>query len=197
MLKIKRSDLHKVWNTLYKLKDLGDKSLTFYIQRNLASFEDEVKFTIVLQDSAEPSEEFLVYDRERIELGKSLADLDEKGEPIIENMKFVFSSKAQAKWEKEFAKFTTKYKDVIIEHDKTINELQQLMGEEIELDFKKIPFSLLPESVNYFEIKDLIKETEEEVEQIILGTVETVSIDSADVKNTNAIPFYLKPPFTN
>jgi hypothetical protein len=169
MIKVKRNDVVAIWNFLYKLKEASDKALTFYVVRNLAFLEDEVKSITSLQESTKPSEEYIEFDTKRMELNKKHAKTDANGEPIIRNNVFIF--KDPEAWREDFNKLTTEYVEVITEQDKTINEYQQLMAEEIELPFKKIPYTLLPDTVNYDEVKLIIKETEEEVERIILGSV--------------------------
>lgn len=166
MVKVTRHRLIEIWNTLYKIKELEDKALSFYIVRNLAFIEDEIKSITTLQNSVKPTAEFNEFEGKRILLAKSMAKKDSEGNPVIINNVFIFNDNAE--WLEKFNALTTEYKDVIVEHDKVINEYNQLMNEEIEVEFKKIPFKLLPDNINYNAVKDIIKETEEEVESLIL-----------------------------
>jgi hypothetical protein len=184
MLKIKRSEVIPIWNTLYKLKNVGDKSLTFYIQRNLIFLEDEVKSIVALQESGTPSEKYIEYDTKRLELGRYYSTKDENGEPTFKDLKFIFTEKNQKAWNDAFRDLTTEYKDIIIEQDKTVNELNRLLIEEIEIEFQKIPFVLIPEEINYSEISKIVKETPEEVEKLIL---DNINYKDKDITNGSEI----------
>lgn len=196
-LVVNRFKLVQLWNTLTNLNISKDKALTFYIVRNIKSWRPEIDSIQAQQESIKPSKEFNEYESKRIELGKKYAEKsDNDFEPIISNGVFVFSQANREKWQEEYNKLTEEYHEVISQQDKSINVFNSIMREDIEIEYYPIPYELLPDDINIDIVFDIVKETDEEIEQIIINSLEkNREIPKINSENAaDAEPKYPIPP---
>lgn len=183
-IKVTREEIISIWNVLYKLKDLKTKALSFYTKRNMDLIEKEIEAITTLQQSAEQSEEYKKFIKDRINLCEKFCDKNDDGSSVIVENRYIFSTNPD-KVEKQFKKLTDKYFDVISEHDQTVNNLVMLLKEEIEIEIVKIPFNLFPNDINYSEIELIVKETPDEISEILLNEDKIKNINLNDLTNAN------------
>lgn len=148
------------------LEDLKKINLTgkvaYAIAKNRKLVENELE---ILQETLKESESFKKYQEERIELAKSHAKKDEKGNPVTEtilqggNPVNSFVIEDQKAWEQEFEALKEKHKEALNQRTEQENAFNLLMEEDSKLEFHKIEESEIPENATAQEVYTLLELT--------------------------------------
>ncbi len=101
----------------------------------------------LLEESFKEKESFTEYDAKRIGIAKELCDKDEKGEPIIEQNKFKFSSENDIEFKKRLVDLQEEYKAVLEERTQQIDSFNKMLAEPIAYEIHKIAFKDVPEEI--------------------------------------------------
>jgi hypothetical protein len=155
---MKKRDLYYLKEVLSKdvFLKAKDTKLLYFTLRNLRVIEDEIK---VLEEVKKPSEAYIEYEKERIELCKKHAKKDEQGNPIIEQNRYVFDNINE--FNIILAELITKHKSATDEYDKQYHEFSKLLDEENDISFYKINLEKLPKDLGIDEMTVLMYVIEE------------------------------------
>ena len=149
---------------LQKVLHLSGVKFAYAINRNLDILKPEME---ALEKAAKPSEDYLKFDAERIELVEKYAEKDEKGKakqvPMATNpqqTEYVIEEGKQKELDKEFGKLKEKHKEAIEAREKQVKEYNELLKTETtKLEFHKVNISDIPNQINGIQmngIKDII-----------------------------------------
>src|SRR3990167_2149607 len=117
-----KGQLVELFSTLNTLGKLQGVKFTYAVARNIAALKNEVE---AINKSLEPSSEFMVYDKERVELAQKFAKKDEKDKPLTENNRYVMED--EKGFDKAFAKLQEKHKEVIEKREKQFKDYIELL----------------------------------------------------------------------
>lgn len=176
MVNISRDDIVNVYGWFESISDRGDFSdiFKFFVLRNIDKLKEEISAIRNFQSSLKPSDKFLEFDNERLQLVRLLAKTDENGEMILNGDKY-FMGENEEEFNTKYAKLTDKYYDVIVEHDSKESSFIELIKEEIEIDITKITYKQLPKDINIqtlYLLQPFLKETMDEIEETLLNGTE-------------------------
>jgi len=147
---MKKLDLVKLNKTIEKLKHIKDTKFQYLLLKNKAIIKDEIN---TISEIAKVSSEFLEYDQKRINLAKKYAKKDESGEVIVEYNNIVLADTAS--FTKEFTKLRKGYKKIMEAEEAKREEVDKILEEDIEFDFVKIDFDILPDELNQEDLENL------------------------------------------
>lgn len=122
--------------------DLKGVKISYAIARNIAILKPEAE---ALLKAKEPSNDFKVYDNERVEIAKKYAKKDENGEPVIKDDTYVFDNKEA--FDKEVAKLQKLHAKAIEEREKQINDFKDLLEKETPIELHKVNITDIPEDI--------------------------------------------------
>ncbi len=162
-MKIKRK---KLYSTLTALKDLpvsNSVKASYALAKNrrviLAIIEP-------LDESKNPSEEYIKFDTERGELCEKHAKKTDKGAAMIVDGAYVFTDESRIEFDAALLELRAKYKDAVEEYEKKIKEFNELLNGEEEVKYHTIPLSEIEKAFPSIkqslmdEIYDMIREGE-------------------------------------
>lgn len=137
---------------------LKGSKFSFTIAKN----KEVIKPTVdKLNKMIKMSNRFMEFDKKRVEINEKYAERDEKGNPIMKEERFTIPNDKKEDFEKEIEALKTEYKDAVSERETQKKELEAFLKEEITLDFKTIPLSIIPEDINVDEMEILAPLVEE------------------------------------
>jgi hypothetical protein len=158
-MKIKREKLVSIWGLISNLvnKKAGVK-FHYLMLKNKKILEPEVES---LQKSSTPPEGHIEFNDRRVQLCNQYADKGENGEAKVINGQFIIQEQ-KPEFEEKMKELKEEFKEVVETMDKNQEEFQALLQEEIDIEFVKIPLSLMPEEVLGSEIELLFDIVEED-----------------------------------
>lgn len=148
---MKRRTILKLWQALGNLEGLKhDVRFSYFIAKNKVSIKSEIE---ALDEAQKPTETYLKYETERVELAKEFSDKDENGDPKVKNGQFIILG-ARDKFEDYIQKLKEAFKATISEREKQLKDYESLLDEDIETILTKIRFTQLPNQIEaaYLEI---------------------------------------------
>lgn len=130
---MKRKDYYDLRKGILASQHVKGAAFQYAMAKNLKILNEEISS---MEESIKPSEEYQKYDKERVELLKEHAQLDEKGNFLLDaNNAATFESveKAEAYAEK-INKIRNKkeYKDIITEHEKKTEDFNKFINQELK-----------------------------------------------------------------
>lgn len=170
-IKKTRTELENLYTLFASLKDeTFNPKFSFFILRNLGLLEDEV--TALNETRAKLHESIKDYDTERMELASRLADTDESGNPVIDNGSYKIVEKFE-EFQTEHILLQEKHKDAVSAFGELERGIVALLNEEVDQCVMKISYTDIPaETFNIeqlFKFREFFKETEEELDTLIMG----------------------------
>ncbi len=153
---MKRQDLYTLLNGFELVKDLKGVKFAYARAKNKKLVLAELE---LLKNVMKDSDEFIEYDKKRIELCEEYCTKDDKGKPVIKNRKYDGLTKNE-EFTKKLNELNEKYKEVIDEKKKRAEEYKKLLDEEIDFEFHKIKLQDVPEDITGAQLEaiDLILE---------------------------------------
>lgn len=137
-----KQEIINLYNNLNTLGDLRGVKFSYGVARNIQKLKQEVD---AFQLVSKPSEEYSVFDNERIELAKSHSKKDDKGEPVVVGNEFQIED--EKKFNKELDALRKKHKSAIEAREKQIEEVTALLEEESTVELHKIKIEDVPEDI--------------------------------------------------
>lgn len=162
---IKRSDVVNIFNTLQTYTDVKDKVFSFFIKRNISLITPTIESIRGIYDDSKASDEYLEYDKKRIEICETYAKRDDNGDILNVNNNYIFEDIDTVK--KLISDLASDYTEAIEEFEQLNIHVKELIEEEVEVDISPIPFNAIPGAINFYEFEALIKEDPEEIEKLI------------------------------
>ncbi len=140
-----KSDILVLWQTLNEIPPVGIFQVGYAFARTKRFIKDEVED---LQEAIKPSADFVEYDRKRLELCERLAKKDDKGNPVISGVQYVFDNPQE--FQEELTKLNEEYQEVLTKRDEQITAFNQAMKDSAESRVFKIKASKMPDSLAPF-----------------------------------------------
>lgn len=139
-------DIYGTLNTVGQ-KDMPVKG-AYAVSKNKKIAENEVKVIEEAQNSMQEPEGIKEFTDKRIEICKEFANKDENGEAIVKQNRFDIPLEKQPKFEEAVALLKEDYKEAFDKQDELTKEFQELLDEEIEMDFHMMKLEWLPEKIS-------------------------------------------------
>jgi len=128
----------------YTCTCLRGAKFSYAMSKNKRALMPEVED---LQKAGEMSDQYTEYDKNRIELCKEYSKKDDDGNPITKNNEFKIADRQQ--FDIELKKLEVKYKDVISERNKQLEDYNKLLDKPINgVSFHKLSSADLPENIS-------------------------------------------------
>lgn len=140
---MKRKDLYNLLAGFESVKDLKGVKFAYARAKNKKLILAELE---LLKDITKDPDEFIDYDKKRIELCKVYCKKDDEGNAIIKNNKYE-GLKENTEFIKKLKELNEKFKEVIDKRKKQAEEYQKLLDEEIDFEFYKIKLDNIPSDI--------------------------------------------------
>lgn len=170
-IKKTRAELENLYGLFTSLKEEKfNPKFSFFILRNLGLLEGEV--TALNATREKLHESIKAYDTERVALAAKMADTDDSGNPIVDNGSYKIITNAIS-FQAELVALQEKHKEAVNDFQVIESDIKELLGETIDQSVMKVSYSDIPsETFNITQLylfKDFFKETEEELDELIMG----------------------------
>ena len=177
-INITRIELENAANDImsFKQRKNNNKYFSFFLIRNIHYLTPEIESINTLKTSISTNKKVQEYDEKRVTLAKSFADKDADGNPVVkievtqfgqQNEVFVFSPENEQAFAKELKKLIEEYSEDLAQFEASINELNTIMSESIEIEVSKIAFDKIPDDIDISNIEKFIIEPTDEIQKII------------------------------
>lgn len=140
---MKKKELFKAVESLNSVSELKGVKFAYTTLKNKKKIEEEIKF---LEEVVKPSDKFLEYEQERIQLCNQFADKNEDGSPVIENNQFKIQD--MDTFNKKLENLKKSYDGVLEEREKQIFEYNSMIDEEVGIEFTKLNLNDLPTDIS-------------------------------------------------
>jgi len=142
---MKRKNLFKLQEGISMCGNLKGLKFAYCMAKNKKKIDEEIEF---IKEFIKPSEEYLDYDRKRIELAKSCAKVkDGKEEVAVKDGVESYVMENQEDFNKKVKELQEEYNDALEGRKKQIEDYGKLIEEEIEIELCKIKEKNLPEDI--------------------------------------------------
>ncbi len=151
-MKTTRENLLQVSMILETLMQKEMKAKGAYgIAKNKKVVEEEVEVLREAQAKIQPMEEYLEFEKQRIDVCKDFSDKDENGEAKTISGpgggQFMIPDEKKPDFEAKVEELKEEFKEAIEDKDKKEAEWNELLSEEIELDVHVIKIDFLPDNI--------------------------------------------------
>lgn len=144
---MKKSEALQLFKSLNSLGNLTGVKFAYAVSKNLGLLKPEI---VALDKSLEPSPEFTKYDELRVELAKKHAKKDDKGNPIIENARYVLENEEE--FNKEWEALKVEHKPALDGRQAQLDEYDKLLETECDINLHKVKLEFVPEAINVQQI---------------------------------------------
>ena len=153
---MKRKEVINLYRNLNSLGALKGVKFSYGVSKNMNLLKSEVES---IEKAITASEEFIVYDKARVQLAKEFAEKNEKGEPIVKGQEYVIRD--EKKFEKELKKLQEEHKEVLEARKQQIDDYAKLLEEEIEVKVHKIKLEDVPADISTQQMNGIVSIIEE------------------------------------
>ena len=149
-MKIKKKLIHPMWAFIEDNLSSKDQKLTqflYALQRNKLLIQDE---KLAIEATVQPSERFKEYEKKRLDIISRCVERDERGEIVWADKERgmpLIGKENQSVAEREILKLRDEYGDEIEAQTTKIAELDNILEEEVDIDFYRIPIDCFPKSM--------------------------------------------------
>ena len=147
---MKRRDLYSYMEALSNVTELKGVKFAYTIIKNKKKIEEEIK---ILEEVVKASENFSIYEQERIRLCEIHSEKEENGRPvIIENKYKILDTE---KFDLELNVLKEKYMSDILERERQINDYNRMLDENIEMNITKIEYNDIPSEITTNQLESI------------------------------------------
>jgi hypothetical protein len=158
-LKIK--DAREYFITLYQqlsaLGDLKGANFTFTLSKNKEVLYQQLKKVQKMAKEAQKVEGYDKYEAARVLCNKEFSLLDDKGEVKVTNERYDIDPAKKEAYDTKLAALKEEYKDTLDNIESKKVELNEFVAEEIELELRPIPLSIVPADITLDQMDILLK----------------------------------------
>ena len=158
---MKNSELYELRAGLASVKGLRGLKFAIMVAKNTKAVQAEIKVIEEQQQAARPvpSEEFLDYDRARVELGREYANKDDDGNVVVVDNKFVLD-KRQKEFDEAWKALRESNQEVVDEYEARVEEFrtefQALLDTDSDLVLSLISEGDLPQDMTGAQVQPLL-----------------------------------------
>lgn len=158
-MKIKRDKLLEMWGLMEKLsQDKCSVRFHYTILKNKRLLEPEVE---ILKEANSTPEEYQEFEQKRMAVCNDYCEKDENGAPEVKDNNFVILDEVREEFNNKLESLKEEYKEMFEKMTKSRDEFNELLLEEVDIDFVRIPMSIIPTELTGQEVEilfDLIDE---------------------------------------
>lgn len=144
----RRIMFNNVYPVLEGLKNKKSTYLQYFIIKNVKKIKDELE---IAQDLLK-DEEYMEFDKKRIELCDKYAEKDEAGKSKLANGAYVIAEETKEEFDKKVSELQNEYQLIIEGYKKKEFDV---LEEDIKVDFYKIALDKLPEDLTGIELSTI------------------------------------------
>jgi len=143
---MKKSDLIKFYKLLLELKSNKTFNIKFVyaIQRNLLAIQPEINLLIEIEKTL-VNDRVVEFENKRLEVAKEYAIKDENGNIVYNQDENSFNINNINEFNEKINELSKDYGEDLIEHDNKRKEYEDILQEEIQINFYKVDFEQLPD----------------------------------------------------
>jgi len=161
MTTVKIKESREFFITLYQqLQGLGDlkgPDFTYTLSKNKEILLQQLKKVQKMAKEAQKVEGYDEYEVERIMCNKEFALVNEQGLPKVSDERYEIDPDKKAEYDAKLASIKEKFKDTLELVESKKVELKEFVNEEIELELKQIPISIVPKDITLDQMDILSK----------------------------------------
>lgn len=157
---MKNSEVIEIYRNLERISKGTYKGIefSFAVLKNKKVFKEYVD---TLQETVKPSEEFLEYEKARIDLLKELST-DESGEVKTRdigggNIEYLILEENKDKFQKKLASLKKKHKTSIDEHDKKVESYNDFLSKDATIEAVTISKGSLPDDLKITDLEGIFE----------------------------------------
>ena len=151
---MKRKDFGLAMNALDGVTEIKGVKFAFTVLKNRKKLEGQLEEDkSIFEEILKPSEGFKEYEEKRISLCESHSEQDEEGKAITEGDKYkILDLKL---FNEELTSLTEEYNASVEDRKNQIEEYNNLMEEDMSIEFQKLGFNDLPEELTEAQLQTI------------------------------------------
>jgi len=151
---MKRKDFGPTMNALDSVSELKGVKFAFAVLKNRKKLEAQLEEDKpIFETILTPSEGFKEYEDKRIELCEAHSEKDDEGKALTEGDKYKIIDLKQ--FNDELGALSQEYEVSIADRKNQIEEYNELMEEDMSIDFQTLGFDDLPEDLTESQLRSL------------------------------------------
>lgn len=158
-MKINREKLLEMWGLMEKLaQDKCSVKFHYTVLKNKKLIEPEVES---LREANSAPENYQEFEKKRMEVCSQYCEKDENGAPEVKDNNFVILPEVRSEFDGKLNDLKESYKEMFDGMEASQKEFQELLSGDVEIDFVRIPMSIIPAELTGQEVNvlfDLIDE---------------------------------------
>lgn len=147
---MKRKDLYAYMDALSNVTELKGVKFAYTLIKNKKKIEEEIK---ILEEVVKASEDFSIYENQRIRLCEVHCEKDDNGKPVIEDNKYKIIDIQN--FDNELNILKEKHMSSILERERQINEYNSMLEEDIEINLSKIDYIDIPTDITTAQLESI------------------------------------------
>ena len=136
---MKNKDLFVIREAIKKAAGLKGAKFAFILSKNGRAINEHIED---IQVSIKPSAEYLEFEEKRLKLCRTLGKIDQTGNG------YEIDPENKEKFNLEYDKLDSAYKEAIEEHQKNIDDYRLLLEEKADIDLKPLNFDDIPKDIS-------------------------------------------------
>lgn len=149
-----KNDLFNLVKVFEEIKSVSSNpKFAYAIAKNKKLIKTEVD---LIRGAIKPNGDMDEYDKARVALCRDFAKLDENQNPVVSNNNFVIDEEKQKDFDSKIDELRTKYKTVLDEHRERLLEADQLLKEDVSLDFHLMDIDVFPDGLTQEQYEHLM-----------------------------------------
>ena len=151
---MKRKDFGLAINALDGVTEIKGVKFAFTVLKNRKKLEAQVEEDKpIFEEILKPSDGFKEYEDKRITLCEDSSEKDEEGKAITEDSRYKILD--MGKFNEDLTNLSEEYKDSIEDRKSQIDEYNNLMEEDIVIEFQKLGINDLPDELTESQLQTL------------------------------------------
>lgn len=147
---MKRKDLYMYMDALSNVTELRGVKFAYTLIKNKKKIEEEIK---ILEEVVKASDDFSIYENERIRLCEIYCEKDDNGKPVILENKYKILNVEN--FDNELNSLKEKHMSSILERERQINEYNKMLEEDIDINLSKIDFIDIPIDITTTQLESI------------------------------------------
>ncbi len=148
---MKRKDLYGLLEGFEAVKNLQGVKFAYARAKNKKLVLNEIE---LINESMKMTDEYLEYEKKRVELCKEFCEKNEKGTPVIKNNTYAGLT-GNTKFDEKLKKLREEFKEVIDARETQIEESNKMLDEEVEIDFHMILLKDVPINITGVQLESI------------------------------------------
>lgn len=141
-----KNELFTLISVFDQIKNVASNpKFAYAIAKNRKLVQSEVD---VIKEAIAPDEKVKEYDQKRIAMCRDYCQMDANGQPVIAEQNFVIDPEKQEDFNKAIEELREEYTEALDAHRVKLEQADQLLQEEVDLDFHKVLIDNFPDGLN-------------------------------------------------